>query len=115
MTEPTKVFPTGATRGANDNKLSYKGFLSPIVLKRYAEYMHRARLRDIPEGQTIRQPDNWKKGIDKEHYADSLVRHTVEFWEALERKWPEQGSEALRDTLCAIMFNAMGYLYEDLK
>jgi hypothetical protein len=62
----------------------------------------------VPPGQTLRAPDNWQKGIPRETYAESLVRHTMEFWQEYD------AGRVNQDTLCAIMFNVMGYLFEDL-
>jgi hypothetical protein len=106
----TREFITGATRDSDDGKLKYKGFLSPVVLRKFAEYMHRCRLKNIPQGQELRAPDNWKKGIPMDAYADSLIRHVMEAWEQ-----QEHGGLIEDDTLTAIMFNAMGYLHEKCK
>lgn len=114
----TRQFKTGATRDVDTDKLDYEGFISPLVDRRYAEYMHQCRLRNIPLGQTIRASDNWQKGIPKETYAKSLVRHVNEFrlihdgFEAFDEKG---NLLALEDVLCAIRFNADGYLFEILK
>lgn len=114
---PTRVFNTGATRDSDDSKLDYEGFISPLVLRRYAEYMHRCRLRNIPPGEPIRGSDNWQKGIPKEAYVKSMIRHVMEFWTQHRaiKVDPSRADELNQDTLCAIMFNVMGYLYEDLK
>lgn len=106
----TRQFDTGATRDTDDDKLDYEGFISPKVLQRYAGYMHECRLRNIPAGQTIRASDNWQKGIPREQYMKSLVRHTIDAW--IEHDHDSKASEEL---LCAIMFNTMGYLFELLE
>lgn len=118
MGNDTRTFSTGATKDTNDNKLRYEGFLSPLVLRRFAEYMHKKRLVNIPEGQTVRAPDNWQKGIDRDAYIDSAIRHQMEWWlihrgyEAVDEKGNVMNIE---EVLCAVMFNAMGYLFEILK
>ncbi len=38
--EGMRNFETGATRNLCDDKLAYEGFNSPLVMKRFAEYMH---------------------------------------------------------------------------
>ena len=81
-------------------------FLSPVVLRRYAEYMHTCRLRNVPEGEELRSSSNWQKGIPKDAYMKSLLRHTFELW------GQHRATVVDEDTLCAIMFNAMGYLFE---
>lgn len=105
-----RTFETGATRDSDDDKLDYEGFLSPIVLTRFAEYMHKNR---IQSDGNLRSSDNWQKGIPKEQYIKSLFRHFMELW-TLHRGSLDY-SEEKEDILCAIMFNSMGYLYELLK
>jgi len=39
--ERMRTFASGATRDADDHKLDFEGFLSPFVLERYAQYMHK--------------------------------------------------------------------------
>lgn len=107
-----REFETGATRDSNENKLDYEGFLSPLVLRRYAEFMHDHRLQ--ADGK-LRDSDNWQKGIPINEYASSLIRHTMAVW-LLHRGYPafdEKGNELdLQTELCAAIFNAMGYLFE---
>lgn len=101
-----RYFSSGATRDNEDGKLDYEGFLSPIVLKSFAEYMSRHRKQK--DGK-LRSSDNWQKGIPKDAYAKSLLRHTMDFW-LFHRG--QKGRETTEDALCGIMFNAMGYLFE---
>jgi hypothetical protein len=107
MTTETRVFPTGASRDTDEGKLDYEGFLSPRVLRRYAEYMQGHTT--MADG-TRRASDNWQKGIPREAYLKSLLRHTMELWE-MHRTQDVYN----QDTLCAIVFNAMGLLHEELK
>lgn len=111
MAPSIRTFDTGATRNLNDDKLGYEGFLSPIVLKRFAEYMHLHRKQ--ADGK-LRAPDNWQKGIPKEAYMDSKTRHDMDLW-LHHRGFPNEATEDLETALCAIMFNTMGYLFEVLK
>ena len=118
MSEETRAFSTGATRDADTGKLDYEGFLSPLVLRAYAEYMHRCRTRNIPVGQTLRSSDNWQNGIPQDAYAKSLIRHTMEFWllnDGFEARDEKGNSLSLEDVCCAILFNVSGYLFEALK
>lgn len=107
-----REFETGATRDSDDTKLDYEGFLSPLVLKRFAEYMHTHR---IQRDGKLRDSDNWQKGIPKDAYAKSLMRHLMDFW-LIHRNHPEQAVDKdIEVVLCAILFNVQGYLYETLK
>lgn len=109
-TGTTRTFPTGATRDVDNSKLDYEGFLSPFVLERFAQYMHKCRLRNIPEGQVIRASDNWTKGMPKDAYVKSGLRHVIEVWS----EWRRNG-RVNQEAACAVLFNFMGLLYEDLK
>ena len=104
-----RKFKTGATRDTDENKLDYEGFLSPLVLERYAEYMHENRIQ--PDGK-LRSSDNWQKGIPKDAYIKSLFRHFMDLWKE-HRGLPSR--EGIEDALCGIIFNSMGYLYEELR
>ncbi len=101
-----REFETGATRDTAEGKYEYIGFLSPIVLERFAEYMHQNR---IQADGNLRSSSNWKKGIPTEAYAQSLGRHFMEWWKAWER------NEVDEDALCAMIFNIQGLLLEILK
>jgi len=107
--ERIRKFPTGATRDDEDTKLDYEGFLNPIVLKAYAEYMHKHRKQT--DGK-MRESDNWQKGIPKTAYMKSLWRHLMDMW--LEHRGYES-RDGIKDALCGIIFNAMGYFFELLK
>lgn len=101
-----RVFETGANRDSEDGKLDYEGFLSPLVLKRFAEYMHKNRyMRD----GSLRDSDNWQKGIPFDVYMKSLFRHFMEVW-TLHRKGGTRAE--LEEALCGVLFNTMGYLHE---
>jgi len=111
-----RTFESGATRDSNTKKLEFARFLSPEVLTAFAEYMHKHR---IQSDGSLRDPDNWKKGIPKQAYMDSLMRHVMDLWalhEGLDITRPEDASKPdLKETLCSLMFNSMGYLYEVLR
>lgn len=107
-----REFDTGATRDTEEGKLDYEGFLSPAVLKRFAEYMHQHRVQ--ADGK-LRASDNWQKGIPKEAYAKSLWRHFMDFWGLHRAVTTPHGQDAQEDALCAMLFNIQGYLHELLK
>ena len=113
---PVRQFDTGATRNVEGDKFDYEGFLSPAVLERFSRYMHAHRKQ---RDGSLRDGDNWQKGIPREAYTKSLVRHTMDFWRLWrggEVKDPDTGEPATAEDLaCAIMFNIMGWLHETLK
>lgn len=114
-----RSFGTGATRDLDANKLDFEGFLSPLVLRRYAEHMHKARR--MPDG-SMRDSDNWQLGIPVPVYMKSLFRHFFSVWE-LHRGIPVFETLAdgtviekdLETELAALLFNANGMLHEILK
>ena len=114
MAENKRTFESGATRDTVNDKLSYVKGMSVAVLHRYMEYL--GKHREQPDGST-REFDNWKKGIPKECYIDSLVRHTMDEWRLYEGQAviDNHGYVSEEDLLCAIIFNAHGILHEILK
>lgn len=104
-----RQFETGAYRDADDDKLDYEGFLSPVVLKRYAQYLHEHRVQSNGD---MRPSDNWQQGIPQDVYMKSGFRHFMEWWEEHRN---DTGGKELEDAICALIFNAMGYLFEELK
>ena len=109
MSASVRTFDTGATRDLDATKPDYEGFLSPLVIRRYGEYMHRNRT--LPDG-SMRDSDNWQAGIPLKVYAKSFWRHALDFWCA-HRGVPI--ADSIEDALCAVLFNASGYLHEVLK
>lgn len=104
-----RTFETGATRDTDDGKYDYEGFISPLVLREYAAYMHKNRkMRD----GSYRSADNWQKGIPLDAYMKSLLRHVMDVW-LLHRGHPADTD--LVEALCAVKFNTDGYLLELLK
>jgi hypothetical protein len=106
-----REYDTGATRDDNENKLNYEGFLSPAVLQRFAEYMHEKRVQ--PDGK-MRSGDNWQKGIPRADYMDSMWRHFMDVW-MMHRNVGDWEAGDLEESLCALMFNVMGYLFDELE
>ena len=104
-----REFATGATRDSEEGKLDYEGFLSPLVLERYAQYMNKHRVQ--ADGK-LRASDNWQKGIPRDAYMQSLWRHFFDVWKEHRGL---KSREGLENALCAVIFNAMGYLFEELK
>lgn len=131
-----RTFDTGATRDTDTGKLDYEGFLSPLVLRRYAEYMNKNR---VQADGNVRDSDNWQKGIPLNAYMKSGWRHFMDWWmyHRGPQYWPADRDcdhecedcnlidcdcadcfaidSGLEDALCAMLFNVMGYLHEILK
>jgi len=113
---PIRIFETGATRDTDAGKLDFEGFLSPAVLRRFAEYMNRHRIQ--ADGQ-LRASDNWQRGIPRQQYIKSAWRHFFDWWclhrgaEAVTH--PGGSYPTIEESLCGVLFNAMGYLHEHLK
>lgn len=102
-----RTFTTGANRDVDTNKLDFEGFLNPRVLFKFAEYMHKnRRLKD----GSLRDSDNWQKGIPIDVYMKSAMRHWMAIW--LKHR---TGQAADYDDLCAMLFNVQGLILENLK
>lgn len=109
LAELIRKFETGATRDIDVNKYDYEAFFSPLVLEARAKYMHKHRQQ--PDG-SMRDGDNWQKGIPLNAYMKSGFRHFFDWWKG------HRGlvsREALIEGILALMFNAEGYLHELLK
>lgn len=104
-----RTFQTGATRDSDLDKPDFEGYLSPIVIKRFGEYMLRHQIQ--PDGSK-RGSDNWQLGITKEAYIKSAWRHFLDFW-LFHREY--KGRDDIEEALCAILFNIQGYLHELLR
>lgn len=111
-----RQFSTGATRNLDKSKLDYEGFLSPLALKAFAEYMHSHRQQ---KDDTFRDSDNWQKGIPHDVYVKSLFRHFFDLWSLHRGGAPISPDSGLQvdqvEALCAMMFNVQGLLHELLK
>jgi len=106
-----RQFKTGATRDDDGNKLDFEGFLSPLALERYGEYMHQNRKQSDGE---LRASDNWQNGIPLDAYMKSGWRHFRDWW-MNHRGYRTVGYVGTEEALCALLFNANGYLHETLK
>lgn len=106
-----RTFDTGATRDTDDGKPDYEGFLSPLVLRAFGDYMHRHRVQ--PDGG-LRDSDNWQKGMPLPAYMKSAWRHHLDWW-TLHRGFYVPGDVTIPDSICAVIFNAQGYLHEWTK
>lgn len=101
-----RKFDTGATRDVDDGKLDFDGFLSPLPLEAFAQYMHKNRYQ---KDGTIRDGDNWQHGIPRPVYRKSAWRHFFAWWKK------HRAGEDVTEEACALLFNIMGDLHEHLK
>ena len=112
MSGKIRKFKTGATRDTNEGKYDYEGFLSPLVIERFGQYMNKHRKQS--DG-SLRDSDNWQKGFGDNHFAvcmKSLWRHFFDLW--LEHRG-YKSREGIEDALMGILFNTMAYTYKLLK
>jgi hypothetical protein len=111
MTDKIRQFESGATRSPLGNKPQYEGYLNPLVIKRFGEYMLK---HQTDSAGNRREADNWQAGLGRESLIDSKHRHDMDLW-LHHRGYGYAAEEPLEDALCAIMFNTMGYLLDVLK
>jgi hypothetical protein len=102
-------FVSGAYRDADAGKPDYAGFLSPLVIQAYGEYMDRHRVQS--DGR-LRGSDNWKAGIPRDVYLSSAFRHFHDLW--MEHEGYES-RDGIGEALGGLLFNVMGYWHEHLK
>lgn len=106
MNSDLRRFDGGAVRDTDTDKLDYEGFLNPMVLEAYAQYMHKNRF--LKDG-TTRNSDNWQSGFGDHHFdvcMKSLTRHFMDLW-MFHRGY--QGRDSIDDALNGILFNTMAY------
>lgn len=104
-------FETGANRNRKEEEIRYEGFLSPLAIRMFGEYMHKHRF--TADG-SVRDPDNWQKGIPLDSYMDSLWRHVMDLW-LIHDGYPELAREDLESALSGLFFNVQGYMHETAK
>jgi hypothetical protein len=107
-----RTFEGGATRDEDKDKLDFEGVLSPLAIRRYAEYMHKHRVQ--ADGK-LRDSDNWQRGtgIPLSAYMKSKFRHFMDTWTLW--RAPKHDFVAMEESLCAELFNTMGLLHELIK
>ena len=111
-----RIFESGAVRDTSINKLDYEACLSPLVLKRYAEYIRDCRVQ--PDGN-LRADDNWQKGFGLVVWMKSKLRHILHTWTLHRTGAPNLVDEDgkvwdIETALCAEFFNTHGMLHEVL-
>lgn len=98
-----RKFATGAVRDSNTEKPNFLDYMDMNVLWRYGVYMKKAEAK-YGRG-------NWKKGIPKHEYLESLMRHLVKLVALEEGEDIEPGV----DHAAAILFNITGFMREEHK
>jgi hypothetical protein len=109
-----REFDTGATRSSQAGRVDPEGFLSPLSIERYCQYLLKHQVQANGE---IRESDNWQKGMPLASYVKGMWRHFLHFW-TRHRGWEpmdDKSAADIQEDLCAIIFNAQGYLHELLK
>ncbi len=106
---PIRTFDSGATRDTAEGKLEIAGFLHPLVVERFCEYMNDNR--KMKDG-SVRASDNWQSGFPEEVLMQSSWRHFLDFWKEHKGIATSAGLEV---ALCAILFNVQAYLLQVLK
>ena len=114
-----RKFSSGATRNSVEGKNDYEGFLSPLVIEEYGNYMNSHRKQ--ADGK-LRDSDNWQNHFGEKHFdvcIKSLWRHILDLWflhRGFKRVDPLDGHEVTKkEALSAIMFNTMAYMDKLLK
>ena len=102
---------SGATRDTSTGKPAYDKVLHPLVVKRYAEYMHgHCTMKD----GSSRAGDNWWKGFPREWLMESMFRHFVDVWFHTKGMPGEAVEHDSQTALCALLFNVQAMLLEEL-
>ena len=109
-----RKFTSGANRNTDDGKLDYEGFNNPLVDLSFAKYMnHHRKLED----GTLRDSDNWQKGIPRAELIKSFVRHSQDIKLIIRGyKVMENGKEVtLEEAINGAKFNLNALQLENLK
>lgn len=101
-----RTFTTGATRDTDEGKIDFEGFLSPLALEAFGQYMMKNQTQ--ADGSK-RASDNWQMGIPIDAYMKSGWRHWFSVWKK------HRANEDNIEDLCAMLFNVQGLLFEHLK
>jgi hypothetical protein len=110
-----REFSSGATRNTEIGKIDPEGFLSPIVIEKFCDYMNKHRYQ--ADGK-LRDSDNWQKHFGEEHYSvciKSLWRHFLDLWKEHRGFKSRDGIE---DAIHGCLFNLIAFAdkyYKDKK
>jgi hypothetical protein len=104
-----RSFDTGATRDTAEGKLDFEGFLHPLFIEQFGKYMHMHR--HLSDG-TLRDSDNWQKGIPQDVCMKSLFRHVFEMWKE-HRGYPTRNG--IVAAAMGIIFNVQAYIVQYIE
>lgn len=102
-----RIFKSGAFRNSDKGKLDHEGFLNPLVIERFSQYLDKHR---VMEDGTMRDSDNWQGFFGEKHKdicMKSAWRHFLSWWKA-HRGYKTE--EEIEDSICGVIFNANAYL-----
>lgn len=98
--------PTGANRNSDTGKFGMEGFVHPLVQIMWGAYMqHHRHLED----GTLRDPDNWQKGLGRQWLMESGERH---FWDWKLEHDGCKSREGLLMGLLGLKFNVDAYILD---
>lgn len=101
-----RYFQGGAYRDTSEEKFEYDGFLHPLVVEKFAEYMHKHRLQS--DGK-LRDSDNWWTLFGENHKdvcMQSGFRHFMDWWK--EHRGFES-RDGIDEALGGLIFNIQAY------
>jgi len=110
----SQEFETGAFRSSASGRIDPEASLSPLVVERLCEYLEKCSHLENGEQRAL---DNWQQGMPPATYIKGLLRHTLHAWQR-HRGWKvldPKAAENIEEDLCAILFNAQGYLHSLLE
>src|SRR3990172_9271147 len=79
-TVSARTFSSGATRDVQSNKPEFVGYESTMVQREFGRYM--LKHQTLLNGEH-RTSDNWKKGMPRRVYLESLRRHYLDAVDAV--------------------------------
>lgn len=93
-------------RDTDKEKIDFEGFIDPLVIQKFGEYMHKNR--KLADG-SFRDSDNWQKLFGEKHFdvcMKSGWRHFFDWWMYHRGN---KAREGIDDAICGLMFNVMAY------
>lgn len=101
-----REFSSGATRDNDTEKIDFEGFLNPLVLQAFGEYMHHHRKQ--ADGK-LRDSDNWQSLFGDNHYDVCIKSAWRHFHDLCMEHRGYKSREGIDAALGGLIFNAMAY------